>query len=127
MNRLLKTPVYTMIPNPTIKIPATTLMVGRYLLSFFNTFKDQLIKIAVRMNGNPKPIEYIPSKYTPFNRSALLLARVKIEPKTGPTHGVQPTENAMPIKRELNGPGLPLGKLNRISLERGANLISSVI
>ena len=52
------------------------------------------MNIPIIMNGMPIPAEYANSR---LNASpGVVAASVIIEPKTGPTHGVQPAANARP-------------------------------
>ena len=47
--------------------------------------------------GKPN-MEYIDNKITAFPKVSSIAARVNIEPKIGPIHGVQPNPKAKPIK-----------------------------
>jgi len=58
---------------------------------------------AIRRNGMARPIEKTVSITPPVKAVPLVPAKRRIEPRIGPTHGVQPSANVPPIKSELEG------------------------
>jgi len=73
-------------------------------------FWDFSIQRAARLyardtiiNGTASPAENTNSNTPPENAVVCVPARIRIEPRTGPTQGVHPNANALPTSKELNG------------------------
>jgi len=52
------------------------------------------------MNGNPRPNDHARSRVAPMGRVADEAAIVRMEPRIGPMHGVQPMAKAEPVTTE---------------------------
>ena len=70
----------------------------RCFLIFETILLDLEISAPMRTNGMPMPIEYANNKLNAI--PGVVVARVIIVPKIGPTHGVHPAANAIPNKNE---------------------------
>ncbi len=76
------------------------------MLKYFKCFVIFLItptarekKAPVIRNGIPRPNEY--AKRRLYAVPGCVAARVKVLPKIGPTHGVQPAANAIPNTNDV--------------------------
>jgi len=58
---------------------------------------------AIKRNGMARPTEKTVSITPPVKAVPLVPAKRRMEPRIGPTHGVHPSANVPPIKRELEG------------------------
>ena len=106
-------------PKSTKNAPPTIEITLRYFDIFLTKVAAWPIPTAKAKNGMAKPIEKTKSKRPPVTTVALDAANNKIEPKTGPTHGVQPKPKAAPKTSELEA--LPRSKIAGI-----LNLFSSL-
>ena len=61
------------------------------------------------MNGMPRPSEYTNRRNAPATGSLPEAARARIDASTGPTHGVHPRANAIPLspRRPVRGAPAP--------------------
>ena len=76
------------------------------ILKYFKCFVIFLIipiafekNAPVIKNGMPKPNEYAKSRL--YAVPGFVAAKVKVLPKMGPTHGVQPAANAIPNTKDV--------------------------
>src|SRR5262245_50946213 len=76
-------------------------MNGRY---FLKNLRNPPSASDDRRKGTPRPAEYPNSNAMPCCTVLSLLARVKIDPRIGPTQGVQPIANVRPTRYEPRKP-----------------------
>jgi len=67
-----------------------------------NAFKKDPIKSDANRNGKPKPKEQTKSKRDACIVLFVFIAIVRMDARTGPTQGLQPNANAMPIRKNAN-------------------------
>src|SRR3989338_1560353 len=95
------------MPRKTRNTPPTIEMMLRYLLNFVRYADAEPMLAAIIKNGTANPRENTARRKDPWPIVAVEAASVSIDPRIGPTHGVQPKANAAPKIRELTGlPGL---------------------
>ena len=80
------------------KIIAPTLLIKRIcFFIFFLKYKNLLMLYPDSTNGIANPREYELKSKTPWLTVFSIAAKVKIDPKIGPMHGLQPNAKATPI------------------------------
>lgn len=114
--RLLSELVMISSPKMTIIQPPAIAIIRSVFWYCFNKRETDPIKTAAVKKGSPSPKEYAVKRMAPVVMLKLLPARRSIDANIGPVQGVQPVENAIPIKSELAGPALPGVKQIRFSL-----------
>ena len=104
--------VKTRIPKNIINVPKIIVAYFRCLLIRATNWFAWVINPPIMMNGMPNPKEYARSRLNEI--LGVVAARVRIDPKIGPTHGVQPPAKASP-KRNDSGKLAPdlVGKIFR--------------
>jgi hypothetical protein len=98
-----KFPVISKKPSIIKKIPPIIDIHLRYSDIFSIYFVALEKENAIKRNGIARPIENIERRNAPWRADASVEASSRIDPKIGPTHGVQPNAKAPPIRTELDG------------------------
>src|SRR3989344_1521351 len=98
------------IPRKIRNMPPTFSTIPKYLENDFIFSLADPIPTAIKRNGVPNPNEKTVRSNPPCHTFDVVEASIKIDPKIGPTQGVQPKANEEPRRNELNGsPLLKIG------------------
>jgi hypothetical protein len=115
--RRVKYPDTMRRPTAISRIPPPTCITCIHFPNLRKRLKNELLASAVNINGMAKPSEYTLKRVIPLPTLFELPARKRMEPKIGPTHGVQAAPKEIPIREE---PMYPAGlfRIGRRSFER---------
>lgn len=91
------------IPRKIRKSPPIIEIILRYLFNFEIYFDAEPIPAAIMRNGIASPREKTERRNAPCPTVAVVVASVRMDPRIGPTHGVQPKANVAPKIVELSG------------------------
>ena len=97
------------IPIIRRSIPPMNEIIGKILLISFTSVIACPTKTATKRKGTANPVANTKSNNIPSFAPWEVAARVRMEPNTGPTHGVHPSAKKTPKRNELKGlPGVSL-------------------
>ena len=83
---------------PTTIMSTPDVRVIQFICRFMRPKKsrNRSTATAASRNGTARPSEYAEQQQTPRDTSACVAAYVRMLPRIGPMHGVQPAPNAIP-------------------------------